>query len=178
MERKHVQYMCWVSLCYWLDDARSHAIRVPSQYIGRLSRYGGSHIKDKMVARPPLIFNMEIPILVTRQLYIETTPPPPPPPPPGHTCYRLIDTKSLPGPLLNYHYHLVCQSRTHTERILLINTLCHFIVNISLCFSVAIKIVYQLTCVHDYLGGQVCVALSHFCRISKTHSAVSDSLIT
>ena len=57
-------------------------------------------------SRDRLIFNMGIPILVRRHLYIETSPPPPPPPPPppdrnskmhgtklygeGHRCYMAV----------------------------------------------------------------------------------------
>ena len=37
-------------------------------------RYGDSHVKDKMVARPSYIFNMEIPIMVRKYLYIEIFP--------------------------------------------------------------------------------------------------------
>ena len=64
------------------------ATRGPSQYKAVFPRYGDSHVKDKTVARPSylgretvlsrsrdrLIFNMGIPILVRRHLYIETAP--------------------------------------------------------------------------------------------------------
>ena len=39
-------------------------------------RYGDSHVKDKTVVRPSFIFNMGIPILVRRHLYIEMAPGP------------------------------------------------------------------------------------------------------
>ena len=44
----------------------------PSQYKGRFSQIGDSHVKDKSQDR--LIFNIEIHILVRWHFYIDTTP--------------------------------------------------------------------------------------------------------
>ena len=69
---KFVDIIELVSAWKWLSGARPNIKTV-------FPRYGGS--QDR------LIFDIGIPILVRRHLYIETaTPPPPPPPPPPPLC--------------------------------------------------------------------------------------------